>query len=112
MPDLGAGRFQSVDTACPQVLAHAGKRLLAALRGAFFPGADAVQRTVSMFEDLTDHACGVRSGQVSSADQPLRCPLDVFVLDLGHVLVIGRGGLCWGSGCGFRPEECQDHRGI
>ena len=41
------------------------------------------------FEDVADHAGGVRPGLLSPADQPLWRPLGVLAMALGHVL-----GLC------------------
>ena len=52
-------------------------------------GAEAVLRMDSAFEDVGDNASGVRPCLLGPADQPLRRPLGMFAVALGHVLDLG-----------------------
>lgn len=53
-------------------------------------GAEAVLRMDPAFEDVGDDARRIRACLLCPVDQPLRRPLGVFAMALGHVLGLGR----------------------
>src|SRR5450830_429455 len=89
---LAQDRFEAFVTACAQcqrTLASGFQPLFAVLFAQAQDaqaGTEAVLRMDSSFKDVGDDASGVGPRLLCPADQPLRCPLGMFAVALGHML--------------------------
>ncbi|VVM74897.1 hypothetical protein PS639_05432 [Pseudomonas fluorescens] len=92
---MAQDRFEAFVTAraqCQRTLASGFQPLFAVLFAQAQDaqaGAEAVLRMDSALEDVGDDAGRIRACLLCPADQPLRCPLGMFAVALGHVLDLG-----------------------